>query len=110
MLNLRGELCPIFRLNRIFNIAGAQERITSGLIVVVDDGQRRAGLFVDELLGQFQVVSKTLGAWMGKVAGIAGGAILGDGQVGLILDLRGVLALSRGTGAKPGEPADKRAA
>jgi two-component system, chemotaxis family, sensor kinase CheA len=95
MVMLRGSLVPIIRLHRLFAIPGAVEDPTSALLVVVDDGDRRSALLVDDLLGQQQVVAKTLGDSM-KTAGIAGGAILGDGRVGLILDPPGLVALARG--------------
>jgi two-component system chemotaxis sensor kinase CheA len=62
---------------------------------VGDGRQRRSALLVDELLGQQQVVAKSLGDGIGSVAGIAGGAILGDGRVGLILDVGDIVALAQ---------------
>jgi two-component system chemotaxis sensor kinase CheA len=61
-----------------------------GLIMVVEGDGRRVGLCVDELLGQQQVVVKTLEANYGHVEGIAGATILGDGSVALILDIAGL--------------------
>jgi len=95
MVMLRGELMPIFRLHRLFNIQGAIEEPTKGLLVVISDADRRCALLVDELLGQQQVVAKTLGDGIGKVQGVSGGAILGDGRVGLILDPTEIVALAR---------------
>jgi two-component system chemotaxis sensor kinase CheA len=91
----RGELMPIFRLHRLFNIEAAIEDPTRGLLVIVDDGDRHCALLVDELLGQQQVVAKSLGEGIGKVRGISGSAILGDGRVGLILDPPGIAAMAR---------------
>jgi two-component system, chemotaxis family, sensor kinase CheA len=96
MVMLRGNLIPVLRLHRVFGIPDAAEDPTEALLVIVDDGERRSAILVDELLGQQQVVAKSLGAGTGKVAGVAGGAILGDGRVGLILDPSGLIALSRG--------------
>lgn len=95
MVMLRGELMPIFRFHRIFAVHGAIEDPTRGLLVVVSDGERRCALLVDELLEQQQVVAKSLGSGIGKVKGISGGAILGDGRVGLILDAPEILELAR---------------
>lgn len=95
MVMLRGELMPIFRLHRLFGVAGAVENPVQGLLVVVGDGNRRCALLVDDLLGQQQVVAKALGDSLGKVQGISGGAILGDGRVGLILDPSEIVALAR---------------
>jgi two-component system chemotaxis sensor kinase CheA len=97
MVMLRGELMPLFRLHRLFDVLGATEDPTKGLIVVVADGRRRCAFLVDELLGQQQVVAKPLGSGVGKVQGISGGAILGDGRVGLILDVPELITLGRQT-------------
>ncbi len=94
MVRLRDELMPMFRLQRLFNIDHAAMDPTEGLLVVVDDGKRRCALLVDELLGKQQVVAKSLGEGM-KIQGITGGAILGDGRVGLILDPSEIVALAR---------------
>jgi two-component system chemotaxis sensor kinase CheA len=67
--------------------------------MIVGDGSKRTALLVDELLGQQQVVAKTLGDGLGKVAGVSGGAILGDGRVGLILDVNETVALAQSTDA-----------
>lgn len=97
MVMLRGEPMPIVRLHRLFDVTDAKEDPTQGLLVVVADGNRRCALLVDELLGQQQVVAKSLGAGIGNVQGISGGAILGDGRIGLILDPAEIVALARRT-------------
>jgi two-component system chemotaxis sensor kinase CheA len=95
MVMLRGELMPLFRLHRLFGIDSAVSDPTSGLLVVVGEAMQRCALLVDELLGQQQVVAKSLGKGMTKVQGIAGGAILGDGRVGLIIDAMEIISLAR---------------
>jgi two-component system chemotaxis sensor kinase CheA len=95
MVMLRGELMPVFRLHRLFGIDNAVSDPTRGLLVVVGEGIQRCALLVDELLGQQQVVAKSLGKGMKKVQGIAGGAILGDGRVGLIIDAPEIISLAR---------------
>ena len=95
MLMLRDELLPIVRLHRLFGVKGAQERLEEGLLVVVGAADRRCALLVDELLGQQQVVVKSLGDGLGKVEGVTGGAVLGDGTVGLILDAIELVTLAR---------------
>ena len=92
---LRGELIPLFRLHQLFKVDGAVTETTRGLVVVLRDGVGSCGLLVDELLGQQQVVAKSLGAGIGKVAAVSGGAILGDGRVGLILDPSSLVALAK---------------
>jgi two-component system, chemotaxis family, sensor kinase CheA len=62
--------------------------------VIVGDGAQRTALMVDELLGQQQVVAKPLGEALGRIPGFSGGAILGDGRVGLILDVRETTSLT----------------
>ena len=86
---------PVFRLHRLFHIQDAVEDPTRGLLVIMGDGDQRCALLVDELVEQQQVVVKSLGAGIGKIQGISGGAILGDGRVGLILDPQGITALAR---------------
>jgi two-component system, chemotaxis family, sensor kinase CheA len=95
LVMLRGEMMPIFRLHRLFGIESAIEDPAQGLLVVVGDEERRCALLVDELLGQQQVVAKSLTKAVGKIPGVSGGAILGDGQVGLILDTGEVSAQAR---------------
>jgi two-component system chemotaxis sensor kinase CheA len=97
LVMLRGELIPLLRPHRLFNIATAITDPTQGLLVVINDGDRHCALLVDELLGQQQVVVKALGKGIGHVPGISGAAILGDGRVGLILDAAGLASLARHT-------------
>jgi two-component system, chemotaxis family, sensor kinase CheA len=95
MVMLRGKLIPIIRLHQIFHLDGAVQDPYGALLVVIDDGSRLSAVMVDELLGQQQVVAKSLGKGVGKVAGVSGGAILGDGRVGLIIDPGGLAAMAR---------------
>ncbi|MEN6520397.1 MAG: chemotaxis protein CheA [Armatimonadota bacterium] len=97
MVMLRGELMPIFRLHRLFNIRDAIEDPIKGILMILDDGDRKCALLVDELLGQQHVVAKSLGEGIGNIPGISGGAILGDGCVGLIVDPSEITALARQT-------------
>jgi two-component system chemotaxis sensor kinase CheA len=91
MAMVRGELLPIVRLNRRFGIEGARQNPWEALFVVVEAQGRRFCLLVDEMLGKQEVVIKNLGDTFRQISGISGGAILGDGRVGLILDVNGVL-------------------
>jgi two-component system chemotaxis sensor kinase CheA len=95
LLVIRGELIPLFRLHQLFHVDNATSDVTTGLAVIVTGPDGRCALLVDELLGQQQVVAKSLGSGIGAVRGIAGGAILGDGRVGLILDTPELIALAR---------------
>jgi len=94
MLSMEGRLIPLFRLDRLFDIENAEQHLGEALVVVVEDSGRQAGLVVDDLLGQQQIVIKSLGEAMKQTVGIAGGAIMPDGQVGLILDVAGLVRLA----------------
>ena len=90
MAMVRGQLLPLVRLHRRFGIKPRSENPTEGLLVVAECQEQQFCLFVDDLLGKQEVVIKSLGEVTKNVSGIAGGAILGDGRVGLILDMEGV--------------------
>lgn len=97
MLQLQGELLPLFRLGKLLNSEGACERVTEGIVVVVESDGRKTGLLIDEILGQQQIVIKSLGEAMQGIDGIAGAAIMPDGRVGLILDVGGLVRLTHDT-------------
>jgi two-component system chemotaxis sensor kinase CheA len=84
-INLRGEVLPFVRLHDHFEVAGKGSRREN--IVVVQYGGRKAGLVVDQLMGEFQTVIKPLGKMFSRVKGISGSTILGTGEVALILDV-----------------------
>ncbi|MFW6114633.1 MAG: chemotaxis protein CheW, partial [bacterium] len=86
MVSIRGELLPVFRLYKLFGIPSAKTSVEEAVLVIVEGEGKRYAMMVDELLGQQQVVLKSLGDSMGNIPGVSGGAILGDGRVGLILD------------------------
>lgn len=94
MVELRGELIPLFRLHRLLGAATMHEDSLAIALVVESDGKRVA-LLADELLGQQQIVIKSLGEGLRGLAGFAGGAIMADGSVGLILDVAGVVRLAQ---------------
>ena len=93
---VREQVLPILRLHRLFGVTPRTEDPCQAIIVIVQDNERRCCLLVDELLGQQQVVIKTLGDSTGAVAGVSGGAILGDGTISLILDIPGLMDLVAG--------------
>jgi two-component system chemotaxis sensor kinase CheA len=92
---LRGEALPVARLNRLLHVCGADEGDTGGLAVIVENRGQRLALLVDELLGQQQVVIKSLETNFRKVEGAAGATILGDGQPALILDVAAIAEMAR---------------
>jgi two-component system chemotaxis sensor kinase CheA len=97
MIQVRDQLMPLMWLGDAFNIANAQADVTEATVVVVEDDGRRVGLVVDALVGKQEVVVKSLGETFTHVVGVAGGAILGDGRVGLILDGGGIINLHNRT-------------
>jgi two-component system, chemotaxis family, sensor kinase CheA len=94
---LRDRVVPVLRMEAllgesVLSLRDGRARPTEELVlVVVEAGPRRVALAVDEVVGKQEVVIKSLGDWMGRVRGVAGGAILGDGSVGIILDLDGLM-------------------
>jgi two-component system, chemotaxis family, sensor kinase CheA len=87
---MRGSLLPLVRLHRRFGIKPRTDDICEGLLVVCEFAGKRYCLFVDDLLGRQEVVIKSLDEAFRKVKGLVGSAILGDGRIGLILDVAGV--------------------
>lgn len=94
MVDLRGDLLTLIRIKDLFGIVYDPDDHHPQTVVVVEDGFRRVGLVVDELLGQRQTVIKNLGATFRGQKWIAGGAILSNGNVGLILDVGGIINLA----------------
>jgi len=86
VLQLRGEHLPVLRLATLFDIAATADRLEQSILIVVQVGQERYALAVDQLLGQHQVVVKSLETHYERVRGISGATILGDGSVALIID------------------------
>jgi two-component system, chemotaxis family, sensor kinase CheA len=90
MALVRGRLLPVLRLYQRFGIAPRTEDPSQALLIVAESEGQPFCLMVDDLNGKQEVVIKSLGEGLGEVAGVAGGAILGDGRVGLILDMGGL--------------------
>src|SRR5215469_4860323 len=91
VLSFRGDYLPIIRLHELFGVEPRSRALHEGLVVVAEGDGRRVGLFVDDLLGQQQVVIKSLEANYGHIEGVSGATILGDGSVALILDVTGII-------------------
>lgn len=89
MIKDRGTLVSVIRLNNMNN-SDQKKPIWENLVVVVESKDEKRALLIDELLGKDEYVIKSLGSSIDAVNGIAGGAILADGRVGLILDVHGV--------------------
>lgn len=90
---LRNEYIPIVRLYDIFNINPDSADLRNGLLVVVEAEGNKIAIYVDELLGQQQVVIKSLETNFRKINGLSGATILGDGTVALIIDIAGLIEL-----------------
>ncbi|HUK33894.1 MAG TPA: chemotaxis protein CheA [Vicinamibacterales bacterium] len=94
MVQVRDRLYPLLHLGEVFGITGARQRISEGTVIICHDNGRSVALAVDELLGKQEVVIKSLGEMFKHIRGVAGGAILGDGRIGLILDTGGLVSLA----------------
>ncbi len=91
VINLRGTVIPLIRLDEMLDIR--EERSTSEdlIVVIVRKGEQRAGLIVDELVGQQEIVIKSLGKYISKCKYISGATILGNGEVALIIDANAMI-------------------
>ena len=95
LYKLRDDYVPIVRLHDVFTLKPDSDKLVDGLLVIVEGEGSQAGLFVDDLLGQQQVVIKSLETNFRPVEGVSGATILGDGTVALILDVVGLIKLSK---------------
>ncbi|RZJ85164.1 MAG: chemotaxis protein CheA [Massilia sp.] len=95
VLKVRGEYLPLIPLYQMFEITPRITDPSEGIVVILETEGKKTALFVDELVGQQQVVVKNLEANYRKVAGISGATILGDGGVALILDVAALVRSSR---------------
>lgn len=92
MVMVRGNLLPVVRLYERFSVKARSTEVAESVMVVAESGGKRFCLMVDELIGKQEVVIKSLGETFKQVNGVAGGAILGDGRVGLIIEMEGVFS------------------
>jgi two-component system chemotaxis sensor kinase CheA len=90
MLNMRGTILPLLRLDRLLGASNGVQNPTQAIVVIVEGAGRKIGILVDEVIVQQQVVIKTMGEGMGEVKFISGAAILADGRVGLIVNVEEV--------------------
>jgi len=95
-INVMGQLLPLVRLYELFGLQPKKEDPCDAIVVVVENGTDAKCLLVDEIIGKAEVVIKSLGEGMKHVKGVSGGAILGDGRIGLILDPEGIFNLGEG--------------
>lgn len=95
LMNVRGTYLPLIRLYDVFGLEPEYRTPTDAILLILETEGERVAVMVDEILGQQQVVIKSMEQNFRKVEGIAGATILGDGTVGFILDVRGVLEIAR---------------
>jgi two-component system chemotaxis sensor kinase CheA len=87
VIRIRDEVIPISKMESILDSEGETKTLEDRYVVNIGLGIKRLGLIVDELLGQQEIVIKSLGEYLGDVKGIAGSTILGDGRVIMIVDV-----------------------
>lgn len=96
IIRIRSEIIRVVRLAQVLGVSGSNMDIREGIVMVVEDAAgQRCGLAADEILDQQQVVIKNMGSGMVDVPGISGGAIMNNGEISLILDVSGVMRLSK---------------
>lgn len=91
VINLRGTVIPLIRLNEVLDNESTKNADENLLVIIVKKGDKLAGLVVDELMGQQEIVIKSLGNYINKNKIISGATILGDGEIALILDTNALL-------------------
>jgi len=95
MVSVRGQLSPLVRLYEQFGLQPDSTDPTQSIIIMVETGHQHRCLLVDRLIGKQEVVIKGLGNTFKQSRGLAGAAILGDGRVGLILDVNGLVSANQ---------------
>jgi two-component system chemotaxis sensor kinase CheA len=95
LLMLRQEFIPIVRLYKLFNIEPKYDTLEDGMLIVVKSGNQKIAVFIDEFLHQHQVVVKPLDKNFKPVTGIGAATVRGDGSIGLILDIVGIIEVQK---------------
>ena len=95
LINVRGTYLPMIRMYEVFVLEPEYTNPMKSILLILETEGERVAVMVDEILGQQQVVIKSMEQNFRKVEGIAGATILGDGTVGFILDVRGLLEIAR---------------
>ena len=91
VINLRGDVIPLIRLNKVLDNESTKGPDDNLIVAIVKKGDKLAGLVVDELMGQQEIVIKSLGKYINKSKVISGATILGDGEIALIIDANALL-------------------
>ena len=91
VIHLRGNVIPLIRLNEVLDIESKKSKDENLIVVIVKKGDKMAGLVIDELIGQQEIVIKSLGRYTRQCKFISGATILGDGEIALILDANALI-------------------
>ena len=86
VVNLRGSVIPLVRMADILEVPVKKPEKNTVTMVVVAKGEKKAGLIVDDLIGQLEIVIKSIGKYINNSKIISGATVLGDGEIALILD------------------------
>jgi two-component system, chemotaxis family, sensor kinase CheA len=97
IVRVREELFPVIRLHEVYDCPPGTSELTKGILIIVESRQKTACLFVDDILGQQQIVVKGLSDYVGNVKGVTGCMILSNGEIGLIADVDMLLSMMAGT-------------
>lgn len=91
LVKVREEIIPVIRLHELHKVTPQYTNLEDGILVIVEDKKSVAAIMIDELMGEQQAVVKGLSGYIGNVKGVSGCSILGDGEISLILDVKGIL-------------------
>ena len=91
VIHLRGNVIPLIRLNKVLDVMDSVEGANELTVVIVKKGDKLAGLVVDNLIGQLEIVIKSIGKYINNSKMISGATILGDGEIALILDVNALV-------------------
>jgi two-component system chemotaxis sensor kinase CheA len=101
---VRRQVLPLIRLRHLLRVSRRRDQAHDGIVVIVEHQGTKVGLLVDDIQGQAQVVIKSLEAHYGRMEGVMGATIMGDGRVSLILDVASLTRLGQGPRAASPEP------
>ncbi len=91
VIHVRDQIIPVIQLRELHRIEKGKYGIDEGIVVIAENAGRNVGFLIDELFGQQQLVIKALPAYLGKIDGVSGCALLGNGDICLILDLANLI-------------------
>ncbi len=94
VVKVRQEVLPVIRLHEEFHIEDALTNLTEGILLIIESKDKKVCLFADDIVGQQQAVVKGFSTYIGKVSGITGCMVTGDGGIGLILDIEGLINMA----------------